>query len=376
LSYHTNNSYLSHLLERSVTFCHQCGYQLNLGIEKFCPKCGTNLQGLSANTKSATSANISNTSGDVLGTGLTGSGNIIGKEVGYTVQGNVLNIQNIQISSNESRDIIDTLQRMMTVPTQVEQASGTITDKLLKAKLEESETAQQQINTILNDVNSIGKKEGTDIQQIKAGDFQISRNELSLKEIILKGNEYFYKNEYNEAISWYDKAIERDAGNTNARINKGVALNELEKYEEAIKCCDKAIALDAHNSNAYTAKAYALGRLHRFEEAVKYLDRALELNPYDAHAWSLTGGILNDSYFGKFEEAVKYLDRALELNPYDAHAWNNKGYSLGNLYLLGDRSKYDEAIKCYDKAIELKYPRAQHNKNYLIHKKAQTEMNE
>lgn len=39
---------------------------------------------------------------------------------------------------------------------------------------------------------------------------QISKNELSLKEIILKGNEHYYNKEYKEAMECYDKALEID----------------------------------------------------------------------------------------------------------------------------------------------------------------------
>jgi hypothetical protein len=73
-----------------VTFCHQCGYQLNLGIEKFCPKCGTNLQAVSLDTRSSVSTDISNALGDVLGTGVSGNKNIIGKEFAYTREGHAI----------------------------------------------------------------------------------------------------------------------------------------------------------------------------------------------------------------------------------------------------------------------------------------------
>ena len=73
----------------------------------------------------------------------------------------------------------------------------------------------------MEEVNKIEKKEGTQIQEIRAENIQISKDELSLKELLLKGNEHLYKNGYSEAIKYYDKAIELDPNNVDAWNNKG-----------------------------------------------------------------------------------------------------------------------------------------------------------
>ena len=49
---------------------------------------------------------------------------------------------------------------------------------------------------------------------------QISKNELSIKEYLLKGNESYYKQDYAEAIEWYDKAIELDINNYEVCMTK------------------------------------------------------------------------------------------------------------------------------------------------------------
>ncbi|MGA9152392.1 MAG: tetratricopeptide repeat protein [Candidatus Nitrosopolaris sp.] len=61
------------------------------------------------------------------------------------------------------------------------------------------------------EISGIEKEEGKEIREIRVGAIYISKNELSLKEIILKGNEYYYNKQYNEAIECYDKALEIDA---------------------------------------------------------------------------------------------------------------------------------------------------------------------
>jgi hypothetical protein len=94
------------------------------------------------------SIDIKGSGGDVFGVGSRGSGNIFGKEVGYTVQGNVINLA---ITGDTSKVVLDNLQKIMTISTQVEQADlteGTIPSKVdikNNRKLKESSNTQQQI---------------------------------------------------------------------------------------------------------------------------------------------------------------------------------------------------------------------------------------
>ena len=47
-----------------------------------------------------------------------------------------------------------------------------------------------------------------------------------------------------DALKYYDKAIELNPNNIYAFINKGNALAKLGKNEEALRCYDKAIDLN------------------------------------------------------------------------------------------------------------------------------------
>ncbi len=109
-------------------------------------------------------------------------------------------------------------------------SQGQSTTEDIRIKSEETNAAKQQITTVLSEVNSIEKNTGTQIQEIKAGDLQISRNELTLKEYLLKGNEHYYKEEYTDAIEWYDKALKIDPDEVSVLNNKGLALDELEDF--------------------------------------------------------------------------------------------------------------------------------------------------
>src|SRR6478735_8368664 len=89
-------------------FCHQCGYPLTLGIEKFCPRCGTDLQQKTAAivgrmiNNNTNSIGIQHTGGDVFGSGISGSGNITAKDT----KGNIFYFSIGSISSEQLKNII------------------------------------------------------------------------------------------------------------------------------------------------------------------------------------------------------------------------------------------------------------------------------
>ena len=79
---------------------------------------------------------------------------------------------------------------------------------------------------------------------IKTGDVQVSRTELSVKEVILKGLALYNLRKYNEAMEYYDRAIKMDPNNAYAWYNKGNALYASGKYNEAMEYYDRAIKMD------------------------------------------------------------------------------------------------------------------------------------
>jgi tetratricopeptide (TPR) repeat protein len=327
-----------------VKYCHNCGYKLTLETEKFCPNCGQNLTQKSSDYDNKVS--ITDTGGDVYGTDVSGTGNIIGKEVGYTVQGNVINLQ---ISGRVSNEVLQSLQKMIAVPTQVESAiSGggrEYSNKEIKEKQEAAVEAKQQISQVLEDINKIAEKEGKGIQEIKAGDLHVSTKELSLNEIMLKGNEHYYKREYSEAISWYDKAIKIDPNLSQAWNNKGTAFGILEKYQEATECFEKALEIDPNDAKAWNNKGIVLDKLGKYQEAIEHYDKATEFEPNGAYAWYNKGSVL--SILGKYQEAIEHYDKAIGIDPNYTNAWNNKGLAFDKL------GKYQEALESYDKAIKI-----------------------
>jgi tetratricopeptide (TPR) repeat protein len=166
--------------------------------------------------------------------------------------------------------------------------------------------------------------------------------------------------DYENAIVYYDKAIEINPKYGDAYNHKGYALSALGRKEEAIACCEKVIEIDPEYTYAYFNKGIALSDLGRKEEAIASYDKAIEIDPQFANAYYNKGITLYD--IGRKEEAIACYDKAIEIDPQFAMAYNNKGNPL---LALGRK---EEAIACYDKAIEIdpQFAMAYNNKGHVL----------
>jgi len=93
------------------------------------------------------------------------------------------------------------------------------------------------------------------------------------------GNDDMVKENYDDAIVNYDKAIELNPSFTSAWNNKGIALSRLKRYEDAIKCYDKVIEIDPNHANAWYNKAKAFRDMgqSRLDKANEDRTRAAKL---------------------------------------------------------------------------------------------------
>jgi len=328
-----------------VTFCSRCGYHLTLGTEKFCPECGYKLE-LGEKEVTAKSFNISNTSGDVLGTGLSGSANLTGKDVGYTLKQNMMNIR----VNTLSNDVMESLQKMTTIPTQVvPESSAQITNqqdkKYIDKQIENFSETQKQIQSLLEEVDNIEKASGEKIEEVNAGNLRISKDDLLLKEIILKGNEHYYNRQYDKANYWYDEAIKKDPNNGDVWFNKGFTLIKLGKYKKAVSCFDIYLKIDPLNAYALNNKAYSLAKTNRDMEALYVIDQALNINPHNAAMLDTKGFVLYK--LGKYEEALDSINKSLKRE----ENYIRLRHKADALEKLGRRT---EAKECYAKSEELR----------------------
>ena len=343
-----------------MTYCHHCGHNLTLGCEIYCPKCGTLLQSstvsdidkeIDNNSSGSISkrdeTRIGNVGGNVRGVGVSGTGNMFGGTVEYHVSGDMIIV---------GPEYVGKLNSIRSKSLQLE------TQSPHDRQINRAQATKKEIGQLLKEIDEIDKKNGTNIDRIRAGEVQISRIELILKDVIAEGNEYFYKFEYSKAIECYDKALEIDGRHVKAWINKGHALDGLGPWDEAIECYDKALEIDSKDADAWSRKALVLTMKGRRTEALEYFEKALEIDSNDADAWNNRGATLYD--LGRRTEGLECFEKALEIDEKNESAWYNKGSVLDEL------GKYDEALEHYDKALEIdsEYEIAWYNRGLALEK--------
>ena len=101
---------------------------------------------------------------------------------------------------------------------------------------------------------------------------------------IIEGNRLFGRDDYDNAIVLYDKALNdpdalNDPNYVKALYNKALALRKLKKYDDSIKYYDKALSIDPNNVEAMNGKGVCFYKLGEYTKAIECYDKALSIDP-------------------------------------------------------------------------------------------------
>jgi len=189
-----------------------------------------------------------------------------------------------------------------------------------------------------------------------------STEEMSLDEIINRGESLVALGRFSEALEIFDEGLRIDGSSMRILVNKGECLFKLGSPQEALVHFDLALDADPDRAEIWYQKGNVFSSIKNFDDAMKCYDRALQCDPDLAEVWSRKGALYD--LMGRLKEALKCYDRAIGINPRLSDAWNNKG----NLLTKMDREK--EAVECYRKAIEInpRYMMAWYNRGILQQK--------
>jgi tetratricopeptide (TPR) repeat protein len=202
---------------------------------------------------------------------------------------------------------------------------------------------------------------------------------LDASALEAKGDECIRRGDFKAAVTWFDKALDKDPGSTHAYTGKGLAFRNLGKDQESLACYNKVLELlkgqddlrhkngmrrkvpgksrepstsfdtglpkDLVSADAWYDKAVTYGSMGDYQKAVDSFDKVLELNPDNADAWYNKGRALGK--LRKFIRAVECFDHVLALQPDNADAWYYKGVSLVQL------RKIPEAYACFERVLSI-----------------------
>jgi len=156
---------------------------------------------------------------------------------------------------------------------------------------------------------------------------------------------YHQRNQNQEALERFEKAIRSEEKNVHAWCLKAEMLQVVGKHEEALKVFDKAGEL-SKCPVILRHQAYSTAVLGKKEQALDLIDRAIQGDETDAVSWALKGRILTE--LDRTTEALGCLEKALELKPNLAVALEDKAIILSGL----GPNYYEEALNCFEKATQ------------------------
>lgn len=103
--------------------------------------------------------------------------------------------------------------------------------------------------------------------------------------LIRQGNRFYNKQDYDQSLSNYEKALKKSPGNPDASFNQGDAQYRKNDFEKAATSYDDVLQSKADENTrqgAYYNKGVAMIRQKKLEESIDAWKNALRLNPNDS----------------------------------------------------------------------------------------------
>jgi Ca-activated chloride channel homolog len=109
----------------------------------------------------------------------------------------------------------------------------------------------------------------------------------STDALIRRGNHFYNKQEYDQSLANYEKALKKSPGNSDAHFNLGDAMYRKSDFEKAAGSYDDVLQSKADENtrqSAYYNKGVAMIRQKKIDEGIDAWKNALRLNPTDSEA--------------------------------------------------------------------------------------------
>ncbi|PWJ58959.1 Tfp pilus assembly protein PilF [Dyadobacter jejuensis] len=151
-----------------------------------------------------------------------------------------------------------------------------------------------------------------------------SQSKKDASDFFLKANAALAKNNYEEALKWYDEAIAKNEDFSDAYLNKGIVLTKLHRTELAYECLTTALAKDPTLLQAHMARAEVALLLGKIQIAQEDLSSIKTAYQDSSHYYLVSGNLLTQQ--GQPGQALTAYDRAIQLASDHVEAYVNRGY--------------------------------------------------
>ena len=174
---------------------------------------------------------------------------------------------------------------------------------------------------------------------------------LTAKALYYKAMSHYMKSEDNDAMKYFDLAIEKGPVDYDMFYYKGMLLFYANKFNESLPYFDKAIALLPEEPDFYAGKGEAYYSMDNKDSAIVYFEKASKLPHCKPRVLLLMGEIYQQQ--NKIENSLAVYKTALrELTPGD-DSYQNCSFNVGlSQQLIG---VFPEAKETFEKHISF-YP--------------------
>ena len=153
------------------------------------------------------------------------------------------------------------------------------------------------------------------------------------------------RNRADESVAYYRKALELEAGYTEAHYNLGNTYAFLGKVDQAIGCFREALEQKPESEMIHGNLAFWLVRQGRLAEAVEHYKEALRIKPESARVACDLGRAYAE--LEEYDLAIEHLDKALELKA----DYGQAHYYLGQIYRQTGQA--EQARRHFEEAMRL-----------------------
>jgi tetratricopeptide (TPR) repeat protein len=165
------------------------------------------------------------------------------------------------------------------------------------------------------------------------------------KVSIASGDAYLAKDDFDNAITAYRKALQEDPASAEAHRKLGHAFKLSGDLDRALDELRSSLEIEPKSADAHYEQGWIFGMQHKFKAAAVEEKMAIALDPKNARAYATLGLAL--SSLGDYPGAIAAFQKAMELDPDDTSIYLNLGATLGR------KGDYEEAIKVYEKALSM-----------------------
>ena len=155
-----------------------------------------------------------------------------------------------------------------------------------------------------------------------------------------KGLKESWQGNYAAALTFFQKAIEKNPQDADVWVYLGYCYGKLCHYQDAIEAYKQAIRINPDYAGAHYNLGNAYRELGRYQDAIESFKQAIRINPDYSDAHCNLGTVYYN--LDRYQDAIEAYKQAIRINPDDAMTH----FNLGITYLqVGDKGSALEEYK-------------------------------